>query len=153
MTEPAFQPFAAAFHCMVVPEASTSPAMFSRTLAAPSNTRSKSRPPSAPPTSQCVSANSLAEEVSTTKGMPRLASSSSPRDVAAIPSSPLKHRPASVVAAVVEVASVASFSTPISVALCRKAAARRLGHQSQGRTRGMEPPARRRLSRVKTKMP
>ncbi|GGC67139.1 hypothetical protein GCM10011504_51430 [Siccirubricoccus deserti] len=99
---------------MVVPEASTSPAMFSRTFPAPSNTRTNRRPPEAPLVSQCASANSFAEEVSTTKARPRLASSSSPRAVAAIPSSPLKQNPASVVAAVVE---VASFSTPISVAL------------------------------------
>jgi hypothetical protein len=63
----------------------------------------------------------------TTKVIPRLASSSSPRAVAEIPSRPLKHNPASVVAAVVEVASVASFSTQISATLCRKAAARSFG--------------------------
>jgi hypothetical protein len=50
--------------------------------------------------------------------MPRFASSSSPRAVAAIPSSPLKHSPASVVAAVVEVASVASWTPPKTLCSC-----------------------------------
>ncbi|MBR0671763.1 hypothetical protein [Neoroseomonas soli] len=42
-------------------------------------------------------------------------------------SNPLKDSPASVVALVVEVATTASPSTPISVALCRNALARTFG--------------------------
>lgn len=45
MIAPAFHPFAAVLHCMVVPESSTSPAMFSWTFAAPSKTCAKSRLP------------------------------------------------------------------------------------------------------------
>lgn len=127
MTEPAFQPFAAAFHCMVVPEASTSCGWFSRTVPAPSKQRTQSRPPSAPPTSQCANANSFACVVCTTKAAPRFAFSSSPRPVAATPSSPFQDSAAMVVSVVVEVAMMQAPSTPISVLLWRKAAARRFG--------------------------
>jgi len=49
---PPIQAFDGMFHCMVVSEARTSPAMFSRTFIAASKQRTKRRPPSAPPTSQ-----------------------------------------------------------------------------------------------------
>ena len=61
-----------------------------------------------------------------------------------MPSSPLKDSPARVVAAVVEVATAASPSTPTSVALCRKAAARRFGTPASSR-RWREAGARWRL--------
>ena len=52
-----------------------------------------------------------------------------------MPSSPLKASPARVVAAVVEVATAVKTSTPTSVALCRKAAARTLDTPASARTR------------------
>ncbi len=66
---------------------------------------------------------------STTKASPRCASSSKPWVVAAILSSPLKDSAARVVALVVEVATATAVSpsTPTSVALRRKAAARGFG--------------------------
>ena len=84
---PAFQPLAGPFHCMVVIEASTSPAMSARTFPAPSNTRTNSRPPDAPTVSQCATANSLAWEVSSIlvldRGRP--IAEGLPRDVRADP--------------------------------------------------------------------
>ncbi len=120
------------FHSSVVIEASASPATFSRTFIAASKQRTKIRPPSAPPTSEWAKANSLAWLHSTTKAKPRCASSSSPRAVGVMSSSPLKDSPARVVAEVVEVATTARPSTPISVALWRKASAR----PSHGRSSG-----------------
>jgi hypothetical protein len=90
------------FHCRVVSEAGTSPAMFSLTTMPASKQRTNSQPPSAPPTSQCARANSLAELVSTAKARHRLASNSSPREVAAMPSRPLQDGPARLLALVVE---------------------------------------------------
>ncbi len=60
---------------MVVIEASTSPAMSSRTFPAPSNTRTNNLPPEAPLVSQCASANSFAWEVSSIHPSPRFAAS------------------------------------------------------------------------------
>jgi hypothetical protein len=59
--------FDGAFQSMVVREASTSPGMFSRTTPSPPKQRTKRRPPSAPFTSQCASANSFAWVQSTKK--------------------------------------------------------------------------------------
>jgi hypothetical protein len=134
MVAPPVQDFDGVFRTMVVSEASTSPAAFSRTVPSPPKQRTKTRPPSAPSTSQCAGANSFAFVVSTTKAKPLWASSGSPRPVGAIPSSPLKASPARVVCAVVEVATAARPSTPTSVALCRKAAARTLGAAASART-------------------
>ena len=133
MVAPPVQDFDGAFQTMVVSEASTSPPTFSRTVPSPAKQRTKSLPPSAPLTSQCASANSLAWMQSTTKAKPFCASSSNPREVGAMPSSPLKDSPAKVVA-VVELATAPSLSTPTSVALCRKAAAHRLGTAPSART-------------------
>jgi hypothetical protein len=119
MVEPPVHDFDGTFQTIVVSEASTSPAAFSRTAPSPPKHRTKIRPPSAPFTSQCARANSFAWVQSTTKAKPFCASQSSPREVGVMPSSPLKARAASVVPEVVEVAIVASPSTPISVALWR----------------------------------
>jgi hypothetical protein len=144
MVAPPVQDLEGAFQTMVVREASTSPAAFSRTRPSPPKLRTKSLPPSAPLTSQCASANSLGCVQSTTRTKPFCASQSSPREVGAMPSSPLKDSPVSVVAVVVEVATAATPSTPTSVALCRNAAARRFGTAPSSR-RWREAGARWRL--------
>lgn len=134
MTAPAFQPFADAFHCMVIPEASRSPEMSSRTLAAPSKTRTKSWPSSAPPTTQCASANSLACDVSSIQPGPRFAASVTTPSVGVGSVSPLKQKSAmKVVVVVVVVAMVISPSTRISVTDRRNAAARMFGTPARKR--------------------
>jgi hypothetical protein len=70
MVAPPVQDFDGAFHTMVVSEASTSSAAFSRTAPSPPKQRTKTRPPSAPFTSRWASANSLAWMQSTTKAKP-----------------------------------------------------------------------------------
>jgi hypothetical protein len=72
MSAPGGQLFDAASHGTVVPEASTFCGCSYRILPAPSKQRTQSRPPSAPPASQCARATSLAEAVSAEKAMPRL---------------------------------------------------------------------------------
>ena len=74
MVAPPVHDFDGAFQSMVVSEASTSPAAFSRTVPSPPKQRTNSRPPSAPLTSQCASANSFAWVQSTTKAKPFCAS-------------------------------------------------------------------------------
>ena len=83
MVAPPVQDFDGAFQTMVVSEASTSPAAFSRTMPSPQKQRTNSRPPSAPFTSQRARANSLAYVQSTTNAQPFGASQSDPRDVCA----------------------------------------------------------------------
>ena len=100
MVAPPVHDFDGAFQTMVVSEASTSPATFSRTVPSPPKQRTKSRPPSAPLTSQCASANSLACVQSTTKAKPFCASSGSPPAGRADPVQPVEGGPARVVAAV-----------------------------------------------------
>ncbi len=90
MVAPPVQDFDGAFQSMVVSEASASPAASSRTVPSPPKQRTKRRPPSAPLTSQCASANSFACVVSTTKARPFCASIESPREVGVTPSRPLK---------------------------------------------------------------
>ena len=53
-----------------------------------------------------------------------------PRAVGVVPSRPLKDSPASVVAEVVEVATAARLSTPISAALCRKPVGSAVGREA-----------------------
>ena len=77
--EPPVHDFEGAFQSMVVSEASTSPAAFSRTVPSPPKERTNKRPPSAPLTSQCARANPLAWVQSTTKAKPFCASNSRPR--------------------------------------------------------------------------
>jgi hypothetical protein len=67
MLAPPVHAFDGAFRTMVASEASASPAASSRTIPSPPKQRTNKRPPSAPLTSQCASANSFACVVSTTK--------------------------------------------------------------------------------------
>ena len=78
MVAPPVQDLAGAFQTTVVSEASTSLAAFSRTVPAPSG----QRPPSAPLTSQCARAISLAWVQPAAKAKPFCASNSRPRAVA-----------------------------------------------------------------------
>jgi hypothetical protein len=59
ITLPPVRAMNGAFHCMVVSDASVSPARFSRTVVAASEQRTNSRPPSAPPTRQLAVSASL----------------------------------------------------------------------------------------------
>jgi hypothetical protein len=70
MVAPPVHGFDGAFQTIVVSEARTSPATFSRTVPLPSKHRTNSRPPAAPFTSECARANSLAWVQSTTKASP-----------------------------------------------------------------------------------
>ena len=70
------------------------PAAFSCTIPSPPQQRTKSRPQWAPFTSRCARANSMAWVESTMKAKPLCASSSRPGLAGAMPSSPLKDRPA-----------------------------------------------------------
>ena len=81
MVAPPVQDFDGAFQSMVVSEASTSPAAFSRAVPSPPKQRTNKRAPSAPLTSQCARANSLARVESATKANPFCASHSRPRAV------------------------------------------------------------------------
>ena len=88
MVAPPVHDFDGVFQTMVVSEASTSPAAFSRTVPSPPMQRTNSRPPSAPLTSQWASANSSAWMQSTANAKPFWASHSRPPEVAAMPSRP-----------------------------------------------------------------
>lgn len=131
MAAPPVQALDGMFHSSVVIEASASPAMFSRTFIA-SKQRTKINPPSAPPT-KWTEGELLRLGAVHHEGEPRCASSSSPRAVRVMSSSPLKDRPAGVVALVVEVTTTARPSTPTSVALTRKALARTFGTEPSSR--------------------
>ena len=96
ITAPPVQAFDGEFQTMVVSEASTSPVAFSRTVPSPPKQRTNKRPPPAPFTSPWVGANSLAWVQSITKAKPFCASHSRPREVGAMPCSPLKDGPTSV---------------------------------------------------------
>ena len=66
MVAPPVHDLDGAFQTMVVSEASTSPAAFSRTVPSPPKQRTNKRPPSAPFTSQRASANYFGRFITST---------------------------------------------------------------------------------------
>ncbi len=94
MVAPPVHDFDSALQAIVVSDASTSPAAFSRTVPLPSKQRTKSRPPSAASTSQRGEGELTGLGAAHHEGEALLRSSSSPRPVAATPVQPVEGQPA-----------------------------------------------------------